>query len=177
VGIGDTPVAPGETLGWSAQLDGLGYLKADRATGGVWVCPASRERLQEYKNTYLSWTMPRGPGRNGRTNQYWLVWENLGFVPYPTGVPAPPLSPMPLHLGWTAYAELQPLNVQVDQLGPHQYSSSSVRPFAGFPGQNLFPNGCSHVMYSDMSMAVYQHYKTVNNDVITQGVSTPDRID
>ena len=69
---------PPETYGWSALLDQLGYLPADRATGGVWVCPAQTERLQAYKNTYLAWTMPRVIGQNKRPWWAKLVWENDG---------------------------------------------------------------------------------------------------
>ena len=180
VGIGDTPGAPGETLGWSALLDGLGYLKADRATGGVWVCPAARDRFVEYKNTYLSWTMPRGPGRNGESGRYyfWLVWENLGFQAYPTGVSAPPLAPHPLFNGWVRYAELQPLGPTLEERGPHQYSLRSSLPVPGTPGYYFRPNGFSHVLYSDMSAAVYKHYKPINNEgPILQGGATPDRVE
>jgi prepilin-type N-terminal cleavage/methylation domain-containing protein len=178
VGVGEFPGGPGETLGWSALLDGLGYLKADRATGGVWVCPAARDRFVEYKNTYLSWTMPRGPGRNGRWNKIWLVWENLGFLPYPTGLPAPPLRPDPNFEGMTHYAELQPLTGTLQELGPHQYSLGSSLPVPGAAGYYFRPNGFSHVLYSDMSAAVYQHYKNIYNEgPIVQGGATPDRVE
>ena len=177
VGVGEQPGGPVETFGWSALLDGLGYLKADRVTGGVWVCPASRERFLEYKNTYLSWTMPKGPGMNGMFNQkMWLVWENLGFLAYEPGVPAPVLPPIASLGGWTVYW-YRPIGPTIDGLGPHQYSLTKVFPVPGIKGQYFFPNGYSHVMYSDMSTAVYQHYKNISNDVIQQGGTTPDRVE
>ena|SRR5213592_1146959 len=83
---GMSPLGP--PYGWSAPLDGLGYLSADRATGGVWVCPAQREEFMAYKNTYCAWTMPRGPGQDKPRAHYQIVWENLNDLPYPTGVPA-----------------------------------------------------------------------------------------
>jgi prepilin-type N-terminal cleavage/methylation domain-containing protein len=178
VGIGDTPSSPGETLGWSAVLDGLGYLKADRATGGVWVCPAARDRFVEYKNTYLSWTVPWAPGRNRRWDHLWLVWENLGFQPYPAGVPAPPLPPDPRFDGMTHYAELQPVGEYWEELGPHRYGLGSPLPVPGAPGYYFRPNGFSHVLYSDMSAAVYQHYKTIHNEgPILQGGASGDRVE
>ena len=82
----DDPASVPETYGWSALLDGLGYLKADRVTGGSWVCPAQRERFEAYKNTYLSWTMAKGPRQNAERNQWAIVWENDGWFPFAAGV-------------------------------------------------------------------------------------------
>ena len=108
-----------ETYGWSALLDGLGYLSADRATGGVWVCPAQREEFMAYKNTCCAWTMPRGPGQDKPRAHYQVVWENLNDLPYPTGVPAELLiNPQDDMVYYRSAGIL--LNLQQNR-GPHWY--------------------------------------------------------
>src|SRR5204863_2255573 len=87
--VGEIGGGPPEVFGWSALLDQTGYLPADRATGGVWVCPAQRQYCLDYKNTYLAWTSPHplgwtAPYENGRrTSAPIIVWENYGVQAYP----------------------------------------------------------------------------------------------
>jgi len=173
----DDPASLPETFGWSALLDQLGYLKADRVTGGVWVCPAARERFLSYKNTYVSWTFPRGPGQNGRMNQAGLVWENPGVVAYPSGVPRP-VQYNPLADYNPTYDELLPMDeLQVYAIGPHQYSLPVVLPLPPLPQYAFLPNGYSHTLHSDMSVGTYQEYKMMKNEVVLIGWAGQERVD
>ena len=170
--VGETdPDVPGslpETYGWSALLDEGGYLKAERATGGSWVCPAQRERFQAYKNTYLAWTVPKGPGQDKKRNHYLLVWENAADLAWPTGLPAP-VSMMRARPDddYVHYAFAGSLPNPVRQWGPHQYRLAvpghpEPGPQSGIPnGTVFFPNGFSHAMRTDMSLATFQHFKVI----------------
>jgi prepilin-type N-terminal cleavage/methylation domain-containing protein len=157
--------SPAEVYGWSALLDQLGYLPADRATGGVWVCPAQTERLQAYKNTYVAWTMPRAIFQNKRPWWARLVWENDVYEPYATGVPAPVppvMDPRDGYVGFTNAAGFMPEDGYV---GPHQYRlavSAQYEPesVSAIPKGTLFyPAGYTHALLPDLSLATYQHYK------------------
>jgi type II secretory pathway pseudopilin PulG len=167
--VGETdPDVPGslpETYGWSALLDQLGYLKADRATGGVWVCPAQKERFQEYKNTYVAWTMPKPFGQDKPRAHYQLVWENWGEFAYPTGVPAElRINPRDdyIHPGF-AGASFEASRYR----GPHWYRravNGHPEPDArsGIPNGTVFvAGGFSHSLLADLSLATFQHYKVI----------------
>ena len=158
-----------EVFGWSALLDQLGYLPADRATGGAWVCPAQKETLFAYKNTYVAWTLPRRAFQNKQQSPLLgLVTENTIFEPWPTGVPAP------VHLrSGRPDDSVNPANLLSagegpDALyGPHHYRLM-VREFAqpesvsGIPDGTVFAaNGYSHVLLGDLSLGTFQHFKMV----------------
>jgi hypothetical protein len=74
------------------------------------------------------------------------------------------------------YAQLEPLGARHLELGPHQYSLTYIQP-AGVPGQYFLPNGFSHVVFSDMSFGIYQHFQVLENDVVIQGGATPQRVE
>jgi prepilin-type N-terminal cleavage/methylation domain-containing protein len=161
----DDPSSLPETYGWSALLDGLGYLSADRATGGVWVCPAQREEFIAYKNTYPAWTMPRGPGRDKARAHYQLVWENLNDLPYASGVPAEVrINPRDDYVHYASGGVV--LNYQRVR-GPHWYRKAVTgipEPEArsGIPNGTVFvAGGYSHALLADLSLATFQHYKVV----------------
>jgi prepilin-type N-terminal cleavage/methylation domain-containing protein len=159
----DDPASVPETYGWSALLDGLGYLSADRATGGVWVCPAQKERVLAYKNTYLAWTMPRGPGQYKPRAQYPIVWENIGEVAYPAGVPA-----QSWKYARDDYVHSASGGVALNETmhpGPHWYRravNGIPEAGSGIPkGTVFFPSGYSHALLEDMSLATYLHYNRI----------------
>ena len=159
--------SPAESYGWSALLDQLGYLPADRATGGVWVCPAQNENLQAYKNTYLSWTMPRGLFLNKEPWWARLVWENDVYEPYATGVPAPVFpsrNPRDEYVFYTNSIGMMP---EGGVVGPHQYRLAvngipERESISAIPNGTVFlANGYSHALLPDLSFATYQYYKVV----------------
>ena len=165
VGERDDASSPPETYGWSALLDGLGYLEADRATGGVWVCPAQPEQYMAYKNTYCAWTMPRPAGQDKKRAQYQLVWENLGEMAYPTGVPGTPrANPRDDYVHSDSAGVF--MTAQRNR-GPHWYRravAGNPEPEArsGIPNGTVFvPSGYSHALLADMSLATFQHYRYV----------------
>jgi prepilin-type N-terminal cleavage/methylation domain-containing protein len=170
-----------EVYGWSALLDQTGLLPADRATGGVWVCPVSNERFLPFKNTYYAWTYPRlFYGRQTRENHNQkLVEDNYFALPYATGVPAITENPPT----WSQYGfgegRLEQLPVDLWN-GPHTYRKGGrardeePRPpilRSAFP-----PNGFSHALHADMTVRIYQHYKYVRNN-IGEGYLMPDVVD
>jgi prepilin-type N-terminal cleavage/methylation domain-containing protein len=157
--------SPPEIYGWSALLDQTGLLHADRATGGVWVCRAQPERFQAYKNTYLAWTVPRGIFLPD-TRHWWaqLVWENSNYLPWPTGEPAP-VYPDPKD-DYVRFTNLMETPFPEDgYMGPHQYRLAVRAKFepesiSAIPADAMFyPNGYSHALLPDLSLATYQYYK------------------
>jgi prepilin-type N-terminal cleavage/methylation domain-containing protein len=176
----DDPAGPPETYGWSALLDGLGYLSADRATGGVWVCPAARERVQAYKNTYCAWTMPRGPGRDKMHAAWQVVWENQGEVAFAPCVLAPMrITPIDEYVG---SASVPSSYDESRNRGPHWYRKGRTgipepESRSGIPNGTVFvAGGYSHALLADLSLATFQHYKVVTGPNFEAWMS-PERVD
>jgi prepilin-type N-terminal cleavage/methylation domain-containing protein len=173
VGETDGPGGEPERYGWSALLDQGGYLKAERHDGGVWVCPAQSDLIKSYKNTYLGSTVPFGPGHNGKSARLWLITENYGMSPYPTGVSSitsiPPRwynwHPMYQYSVFSVGDDFQALPKSQWYLGPHRYGLNQTFYYEPGPGEvgvpkaALQPNGFVHTLHADMSVGTYVFFK------------------
>ena len=186
VGEADAGGLP-ECYGWSALLDE--YLKVDRSTGGVWVCPAQDDRVKDYKNTYVGGTVPFAPGRNRNAANLWLISENTGTIAYATGVPSITKN-HPSWYAWDVRHQAFPFSVGDEYLppgqrfrGPHVYGLGG--PFhldqeindpalrhIEFP-----PSGFSHTLHADMSVGTYQWYKYLEWPNGSSAMTTPRRVD
>jgi prepilin-type N-terminal cleavage/methylation domain-containing protein len=164
-----------EIYGWPALLDQSGLLPADRVTGGVWVCPVSRELFQSFKNTYIAGTRPRQrfglPTRENWDNP--LVSENISVLPYRTGVPALTENP-PMWLAW-GWGGTHLDQLPVDQwYGPHTYRLGWANPTEaanGVPAMRYPANGFTHALHADYSVHIYQHFKYVRTSTVEGGMS------
>jgi hypothetical protein len=120
---------------------------------------------------------PRGPGNNGRSNLWPLVWENPGNLAHATGV-VRPLLYTPSSPSWPHYDEQLPMEeLQVYSIGPHQYALPVNIPEGAAPQFSYLPNGYSHTLHADMSLGTYQHFKMMQNEVVTIGWASPQRVD
>jgi prepilin-type N-terminal cleavage/methylation domain-containing protein len=183
-----------EVYGWSALLDDGGYLKAERYDGGVWVCPAAADVYKAYKNTYVGYSVPLGPGRHEKSGRTWLITENVGLRAYPTGVPSVTTIPPDWYVwnkkhspyqAWAIGDDFLDLPTPLRYQGPHQYGLGHRFHYAPSPEEvrnhvptaDLEANGFVHTLHADMSIGTYVYFKIFefgNGGSIWHG---PERVD
>lgn len=195
VGETDSPGGKPEVYGWSALLDAGGYLKAERHDGGVWVCPAAADAYKAYKNSYIGYSVPLGPGRHKDSGKTWLIAENYGFRAYPTGVSSVSEIPKDWYL-WNVkrspYAAwhigddwLDPTFSRLYQ-GPHRYGLRRKFNYDASPDEvgrgtprrvELEPHGFSHTLHADMSIGTYIWFNVFEYGTDGSVWHGPERVD
>ena len=159
----DDPASLPETLGLSALLQPFFRVKRENS---IWLCPATREDLATYKNSYCWVPASVKPTaltalKNPTTP---LVFENFQCAPNTPGVPAQLLFPPGYENadkwamgGMTATL----LPVEKWQSGPHYYAldKSVAVPFAD--AKFLPTDGYSHRLHPDLSIRIWRHYKMI----------------
>jgi hypothetical protein len=174
----DDPVSLPETYGLSALLQPFFRVKRDNR---IWFCPATREDLATYKNSYcwvpasvkpIALTKLRNPTIP-------LVFENFQCAPNTPGVPAELLFPPGYEnadkwLMGGMFATLLP--VEKWQSGPHYYALNKpvAVPFADV--KTLPTDGYSHALHPDLSIRIWRHYK-IHIRPNGYGVAFPDLVE
>jgi hypothetical protein len=136
-------------------------------------------------------TVPFGPGHNARSTTLWLITENDGIAPYPTGVSSIAANP-PTWFAWHPRFFYGVFSIGDDMegvpkgqryLGPHHYGLRRRFYYepppgtVGVPKSTLEPNGFVHTLHADMSIGTYVYFKVFE---FGDGGSTwhgPERVD